>query len=268
MSFYTKIASTFSHVTVTATLFLSILPAHAEVDILWQAKAGKEQINLVELYTSQGCHSCPPAERLLNQLDAEQGLWTKVIPLAFHVDYWNYIGWKDPFSQAKYSNRQRFHKVLGNVRSVYTPGWLVNGQEWRGFFRRQAIPQKTSATTAPLVATINDHNTNLININIPVKAEQTDSIALIYIAILGSGYSDKITAGENNGRTLQSNFTVLKLTEHHVRPNVRWQIPLAKATEPQTSQKAALVIWLSDQNQRPIQAIGNWIDRQLVINNL
>ena len=78
---------------------------------------------VVELYTSQGCSSCPPADALLHEL-AERD---DVIALALHVDYWDYIGWKDIFANPAYSNRQRTYAVVGGRRSVYTPQMIVNG---------------------------------------------------------------------------------------------------------------------------------------------
>ena len=78
---------------------------------------------VVELFTSQGCSSCPPADKMLHAL-AERD---DVIALALHVDYWDYIGWKDVFAQAKFSKRQREYAVVGGRRSVYTPQMVVNG---------------------------------------------------------------------------------------------------------------------------------------------
>ncbi len=90
--------------------------------------AGADPI-LVELFTSQGCSSCPPADRLLSRLSAAaQGGETAVIPLSFHVDYWNYIGWTDPFSSAEWSERQRSYAESFDSGRVYTPQLVVNGR--------------------------------------------------------------------------------------------------------------------------------------------
>jgi hypothetical protein len=80
---------------------------------------------LIELFTSEGCSSCPPADRLLEKLAAENN--DKVYVLSFHVDYWNYIGWKDPFSQARFSQRQRNYARQFSLESIYTPQMVVNG---------------------------------------------------------------------------------------------------------------------------------------------
>lgn len=248
------------------TLLLLAMPStHAEKTTLWQASAGEEKINLVELYTSQGCHSCPPAEKLVNNLENNPALWKKIIPLAFHVDYWNYLGWKDPFSKSQYSNRQQRHRFYGNVRSVYTPGWLVNGKEWRGFFRRHPIPKNSASKTLPLLAQLKG---GYLRISIPYDTNYSGpKPTKIYTALLGSGYEHTITAGENNGKKLTSNFTVLNLSDHTMKFTNHWTVPIPKVRDTQGSTKMALAVWLSDKQNRPIQAVGNWIDEHLIIDN-
>ena len=88
------------------------------------------QVRLIELYTSEGCSSCPPADNWLSSLKDEPGLWSRFIPVAFHVDYWDYIGWKDSFAQASFTQRQRQYGQQNNLSSIYTPAVMLNGQEW------------------------------------------------------------------------------------------------------------------------------------------
>src|SRR5574339_14875 len=78
---------------------------------------------LLELYTSEGCSSCPPAEAWLSRLKSDARLWKDFVPVAFHVDYWDYLGWRDPFGAAEYSERQRGYAAQWKSRSVYTPGF-------------------------------------------------------------------------------------------------------------------------------------------------
>lgn len=91
----------------------------------------------VELYTSQGCSSCPPAEQWLSSFTQHSELWKTLFPLAFHVSYWNYIGWKDPYSKRAFSQRQYDHLNAKNTGQVYTPQFVINGKEWRGWFDRE-----------------------------------------------------------------------------------------------------------------------------------
>lgn len=98
-----------------------------------------ERVNLMELYTSHGCSSCPPADAWLRKLESHPRLWRELIPLAFHVDYWDHLGWSDRFASPAFSNRQREHRHRGVIRSVYTPGFLLNGREWRQWFSRPEL---------------------------------------------------------------------------------------------------------------------------------
>lgn len=88
------------------------------------ARAGEPSPVVVELFTSQGCSSCPPADRMLHELAGRED----VIALALHVDYWDYIGWKDEFASAAHSQRQREYAAVAGRRSVYTPQMIVNGE--------------------------------------------------------------------------------------------------------------------------------------------
>jgi hypothetical protein len=80
-------------------------------------------VSLLELYASEGCISCPPADAWVSKLKSHSGLWKSIVPVVFHVDYWNYIGWKDRFSSAEHSSRQRSYARSKNLKTVYTPGF-------------------------------------------------------------------------------------------------------------------------------------------------
>src|SRR6187401_409142 len=95
--------------------------------------SGSTRASLLELYTSEGCSSCPPAEAWLSSLAASDQLWKDVVPVAFHVDYWDYLGWVDVFAKPEYSERQRDYSVAWKADRVYTPGFVLNGREWRGW---------------------------------------------------------------------------------------------------------------------------------------
>ncbi|WP_299522209.1 thioredoxin family protein [Winogradskyella sp.] len=94
-------------------------------------------IIVLELFTSQGCSSCPPADRLLNEVKSDN-----IIALSYHVDYWNYIGWKDPFSKSVYTERQRDYGIKFNSSTIYTPQLVINGQEHIVGSDRRLLNQK------------------------------------------------------------------------------------------------------------------------------
>lgn len=91
-----------------------------------EAKSENKGFVVLELFTSQGCSSCPPADKVLGKYALENN--PNIIPLAFHVDYWNYIGWKDPFSKAAFSNRQREYSQKMKTEGTYTPQVIINGK--------------------------------------------------------------------------------------------------------------------------------------------
>src|SRR5437763_12029180 len=103
-------------------------------------ESSETQTSLIELFTSEGCSSCPPAEKWLSAFKSNPDLWKKTVPVAFHVDYWNHLGWRDRFSKPEFTSRQRRYAAAWGGDSVYTPGFVVNGKEWRGWFGGNVTP--------------------------------------------------------------------------------------------------------------------------------
>jgi len=94
------------------------------------AASGASRASLLELYTSEGCSSCPPADRWLSGLRGRDDLLGRLVPLAFHVDYWNDLGWEDRFAKPEYSARQGSISRRNRSRSVYTPQFVLDGRDW------------------------------------------------------------------------------------------------------------------------------------------
>src|SRR5688572_7171166 len=92
-----------------------------------KAAGGRSRTVVLELFTSQGCSSCPPADALLSRLRREDFGGSTVIPLAYHVDYWNHLGWSDPFSSPRWSQRQNLYARALKSSQVYTPQLIING---------------------------------------------------------------------------------------------------------------------------------------------
>ncbi len=114
------------------------------------SKADRHKTHLIELFTSQGCSSCPPAEAWLSKLKNEPRLWKDFVPLAFHVDYWDRLGWRDPFASKEWTARQYQYSENWKSESVYTPGFVLDGREWMD----RSIP--AAATEKPGVVEIVD----------------------------------------------------------------------------------------------------------------
>ena len=178
-----------------------------------EASAGATEVPesspvLVELFTSQGCSSCPPADRLLRELADDEGL--DIVPLAFHVDYWNYIGWKDPFSDARWSQRQRSYAAAARSSRVYTPQLLFDGREHNvgrnGSKARAAIADESRRGSARL--TIEQHPAPAgMNVGISMTGE-APSDAKVFVALARDEASTDVRRGENAGRELANAFIV------------------------------------------------------------
>jgi hypothetical protein len=173
---------------------------------------------VVELFTSQGCSSCPPADRLLTELTNEPEFSGRVLPLAFHVDYWNYIGWKDPFSSSRWSQRQRrYGRYLGHGRA-YTPQLVIAGREdvvgSRGGQIREMLRE---ALKRPAPATVSLDLGEVSGGELPVHAEArltggaADGKLELLVALWQDGLVTEVGRGENGGRTLANDRVVRQL---------------------------------------------------------
>jgi hypothetical protein len=181
---------------------------------LGNARLGASAI-LVELFTSQGCSSCPPADELLGELDAK--LDAKIIPLSFHVDYWNYIGWRDPFSSERWSSRQKaYARKLSNGRG-YTPQLVVNGSghvvgSRFAAIRGQVLGQSKNSSAVALEGDFEVAERNELKVSIDSSLGSVVSAQLI-VALYENGLETTVIRGENRGRSLQNNFVVRDLQE-------------------------------------------------------
>jgi hypothetical protein len=189
-----------------------------------QGKASQAPV-LVELFTSQGCSSCPPADRLLSTLRSDSKLGGRVIPLAFHVDYWNYIGWQDPFSSAQWTGRQqRYAKALGNGSRVYTPQLVVNGREdcvgSNAGDVRARVGAALAAAPAGRVALAATPGTEGVKVRVEaaVAAAGLERDLDVLVAVYENGLVTAVGRGENSSRTLRNDYVVRRLQKAFALP--------------------------------------------------
>src|SRR5580765_4331045 len=129
----------------TISILFSSFVAYATISLNAQSnpvlfESVDRKATLLELFTSEGCSSCPPAESWLSRLKESPGLWKEFVPVAFHVDYWDYLGWRDPWSSKTFTDRQHAYANAWRSDSVYTPGFVFNGKEWRAWARSKSVP--------------------------------------------------------------------------------------------------------------------------------
>ena len=161
---------------------------------------------VVELFTSQGCNSCPPAEAFLNKLAKRDN----IIALEFHVDYWDYIGWQDPFAHKDFTNRQRAYAGPLQMRYVYTPQMVLNGERHEVGSRvmsvevaiDQMMSRSASPPAPPLPLVKIKHEANILSVDIQSNGVTVDEEYDILIVSFDGQHETKVTRGENRGKTL------------------------------------------------------------------
>lgn len=223
------------------------IPGHAKT---FHSKA-KPPI-LIELYSSEGCSSCPPAERQIGELLKSKDLWTQFVPVNFHVDYWNRLGWVDPFSQKKFTQRQRAYARSWGAKTVYTPAFVNNGKKVGPSLNLNEKGGRSPLASAPKMSVEFDK----FEVRVQVDGEIKQKNLKLHFAHLGNGLISKIDAGENSGKTLEQNFTVLDYqTQTLANGSARFRLkPLASKAKPKSQSFAA---WLTLEGQQvPLQVMG------------
>ncbi len=221
-----------------------------------------EATELIELYTSEGCSSCPPADKWLSGLKANPQLFKKIIPLSFHVDYWDQLGWKDRFAKKQYSNRQYQHQSEGNLSQVYTPGIMVNNEEWRNWRLGKLFHWPDSSNKVGILKVNYQAKSQQLNVSFAPELA-TENQLLINVAILGMGLTNNVKSGENRGLKLSHDFVVLSHAQHLASfsqaKKQHWQISMSPIPV-QGQKQTALVVWLSTtHSQDVIQATGGYL---------
>jgi hypothetical protein len=198
------------------------------------AKSGPNTAALVELYTSEGCSSCPPADRWLSGLSAQGYVPERVVPLALHVDYWDYIGWKDPYAKRAFSQRQRKLTQLQRLALVYTPQVMLQGLDFRGWrtpaFEQALARINARAARADIALELLPAGSSTLTVRVSATLLDTAQAedAGLYLAAYESRLESRVSAGENRGRTLSHDHVVLE-----------WQGPMA-FSGPRLAQERAL----------------------------
>jgi hypothetical protein len=166
------------------------------------AKSAAQLIPVVELYTSEGCSSCPPADAWLSTLKTahKEG---KVVAQAFHVSYWDYIGWTDRFAAPAYTQRQRELSARTNLNSIYTPQVAKNGITVRGFDAKSAVASGEAAQ-----ANIELQQTEANRFEARIEPAQAGERWSAYFTVTEHEHISRVNAGENKGETLKSDFVV------------------------------------------------------------
>jgi hypothetical protein len=199
--------------TVAFLLGVSTPPAESASDV--------RPAVLVELFTSEGCSSCPPADALLQKLDRQPISGEEMIVLSEHVDYWNHIGWKDPYSSRFYSDRQNAYARRLGLSGVYTPQMIVDGtNQFVGGDEALANEAFAKALTKPKIAvrltSVSISATNVLLAHLETGALQQSfglPAADVYVAVALNRAESHVSHGENAGRTLAHTAVVRRIVK-------------------------------------------------------
>jgi hypothetical protein len=214
-------------------------------------ESGDTQAALVELFTSEGCSSCPPAEARLANLRGEPGLWKQFVPVAFHVDYWDRLGWPDRFASAAFTRRQYDYAAHWGSGSVYTPAFVQNGHEGSN----SSPPAKPGRLRVDVDAG-RQATVSFQPVNPPAGA------LIAEIAPMANGVTIDVRRGENAGRKLAHEFVALdllhaKLEQHGDAWTATILLP-SKLAAPISS----LAAWVHPADDpAALQAVGGWLQR-------
>lgn len=167
---------------------------------------------IVELFTSEGCSSCPPADQLLARLGKLDENQVEIVPLSQHVDYWNYLGWSDPFSKPIFTQRQRLYAQKFKQSSIYTPEMIVDGVEsFVGSSSERALDSIKGRRTAkkePLEVSIKAVGKDFLDIQIEASPDSRSKASSLFLCITEDGISVPVRGGENAGKKLKHDGVV------------------------------------------------------------
>ena len=219
-------------------------------------ESGDEKISLLELYSSEGCSSCPPAEKQLYALKSDSNLWKKFVAINFHVDYWNQLGWVDRFSKDKFTERQRNYAKFLDVQRIYTPQFILDGADAGSALVKNFL--KAQSKSGQMILNIDD-----TKVKVTFKPEKMPNKKYeIYFALLGNGLQSKVMAGENKGELLRHNFVVLSLMNKKAElisdaKNSIYEANFDLNKDYSSSESMSVVAWVTEENSmKSIQALG------------
>jgi len=215
-------------------------------------ESGPECISMVELFTSEGCSSCPAAEDWFNPLKDRKDLWQSFVPVAWHVDYWDGLGWPDPWAKASFSQRQRaYAKGWGSDR-VYTPCFALNGREWAKV-KEEVLGTKGAKTGVLKVETRGNEIRILWRPEIPT----VKPVRAFYAPLL-CGIVSEVKAGENAGRKLTHEFVAREVVA--VELVEKGGVWIGRGENRDFGE--ALAVWVKMEGQlEPLQATGGWMKK-------
>ncbi len=197
---------------IAILVLMASLPALAAPDCT--VRSGPNTAALIELYTSEGCSSCPPADQWLSSF-ARAHRSALVVPIAFHVSYWDYIGWKDAYADPRFGERQRERAKASGASMVYTPQVMIGGRDFREWAseaelerRLEALNRAAPRAQIEVRALIQPEGGLRLAAKATLAPSARAADAVLQLAVAQNGLASRVTAGENRGEHLRHDFVV------------------------------------------------------------
>jgi hypothetical protein len=222
-------------------------------------KSASERTLLAELYTCEAYRGAAPAAAWVSSFMDSPDLWTRVVPAAFHVDYGDKPGrWKDRFAHKAYTDRLVAYASKWGLRAPYVPTVVLNGEEWSGWAREEAVPSREPERVGVLTARVGGVDEVFVTFD---PEDKTHKSWVAHAALLGFGLSSKVDGGENLGKTLKHDFVVLHKSQKalvNVRDLYRGGVKIRLKPDLRTS-ALAVVVWVTRaDNPLPVQCVGGY----------
>jgi hypothetical protein len=185
-------------------------------------------------------------------LKNEPRLWQDFVPLAFHVDYWDHLGWRDLFASKLWTERQADYSARWKAETVYTPAFVLDGMAWHN----NGVPPPATENSGVLKVTLNADRATVL-----FKPDNKEGKHYeIHIARLGFGVGSDVSAGENRGRKLMHDFVVLGLTHEAMKSGSNELLLPTDSRKQDPNSRSAIAAWITQNGQlEPIQAVGGWL---------
>ena len=230
-----------------------LLVANVSLASSWSIESPSAQAYLLELFTSQGCSSCPPADAWLSRLKQDPELFNRVVPVAYHVTYWDYLGWKDVFGHAGHDVRHRSKAAVVGA-GVYTPGVFLQGKEWRSWRRHAKGPQGPTGSDVGVLRVVG--RGKVVKVTFTPNHKGVYEHPRVYMTYLRSGQTS-ILSGENRSRDLHYDFIA---GEVHTKP-LDWRNDEWSATYTLSAPVGAeaVAVWVEDGDNAYIQSTGGFL---------
>lgn len=231
-------------------------------------ESGPAPVALIELYTSEGCSSCPPAEKWMAERREDPGLWRDFVPVAFHVNYWDYLGWRDVLATKAFTEREHAYAAAWRADSVYTPCFVRDGAEWRPQGSRAGANDRAKRPAEAGILRVSARGNDRWRIVFTPAGGMGRANAngyAAFVVLLGGGIVSAVRAGENRGRELRHEFVALRLESAPLAAEAAekdvWSAEVQLAPRPDLKPtRLAVAAWVARKGElAPVQAVGGWL---------